>query len=52
MSVLTDAAPASLKVNNIRVEIVDRGPALLFLHPDIGIDRAAPVLDASPNARA
>src|SRR6266850_6665521 len=47
MSVLTDAAPASLKVNNIRVEIVDkgRGRPLLFLHPDIGIDRAAPVLD-------
>src|SRR5258707_270545 len=45
MAVLTDAA--SLKVNNIRLELVDqgRGRPLLFLHPGIGIDRTAPVLD-------
>src|SRR6266478_1367428 len=44
-SVPTDATP--LKVNNIQLEIIDRGEGrpLLFLHPDIGIDPKAPVLD-------
>ena len=36
-----------LKVNNIQIEIIDRGQGqpLLFLHPGIGIDPKAPVLD-------
>jgi pimeloyl-ACP methyl ester carboxylesterase len=43
----TDAMPSSLKVNTIQLEIIDRGQGrpLLFLHPDIGIDPGAPVLD-------
>jgi pimeloyl-ACP methyl ester carboxylesterase len=47
MPVLTDAPLASLKVNGIRIETVDkgRGRPLLFLHPGIGLDPAAPVLD-------
>jgi pimeloyl-ACP methyl ester carboxylesterase len=45
MPVLTDAA--ALRINGIRIETVDkgRGRPLLFLHPGIGIDPAAPVLD-------
>ena len=41
----TDAT--HLKVNNIQLEIIDRGLGrpLLFLHPGIGIDPKAPVLD-------
>ena len=43
----TDAPPGSLQINGIRVETIDkgRGRPLLFLHPGIGIDPAAPVLD-------
>jgi pimeloyl-ACP methyl ester carboxylesterase len=38
---------ASIVVNGIRVETVERGRGrpLLFLHPGIGLDGAAPVLD-------
>ena len=38
---------AAITVNGIRVEVVDkgRGRPLLFLHPGIGIDGDAPVLD-------
>jgi len=41
------AEPAFIEVRGIRLEIVDRGKGrpLLFLHPGIGIDPAAPVLD-------
>jgi pimeloyl-ACP methyl ester carboxylesterase len=47
MSAVTDAPLASLTVNGIRIETVDkgRGRPLLFLHPGIGLDPAAPVLD-------
>jgi len=38
---------SSIKVNGIRVEAIERGSGrpLLFLHPGIGIERTAPVLD-------
>ena len=38
---------SSIKVNGIRIEAVERGTGapLLFLHPGIGLDPAAPVLD-------
>src|SRR5499426_4365752 len=42
------ADPASaIVVNNIHVELIERGHGkpLLFLHPEIGIEPAAPVLD-------
>ena len=45
---MTTSAPLStLTVNSIRVEAVERGSGrpLLFLHPGIGLDPAAPVLD-------
>ncbi|MPZ41241.1 MAG: alpha/beta fold hydrolase [Rhizobiales bacterium] len=37
----------SIKINGIRIDAIERGTGtpLLFLHPGIGIDRAAPVLD-------
>ena len=37
----------ALSVNGIRIELIDRGQGnpLLFLHPGIGIDASAPVLD-------
>src|SRR5215510_16313428 len=41
-------APAQkVTVNGIRLEVVEkgRGRPLLFLHPGIGLDRDAPVLD-------
>jgi pimeloyl-ACP methyl ester carboxylesterase len=42
-----DATASVLKVNNIELEIIDRGQGrpLLFLHPGIGIDPKAPFLD-------
>ncbi len=42
-----DALPASLQINGIRIESIEKGNGrpLLFLHPGIGIDPAAPVLD-------
>ena len=44
---LTDAPLASLKINDIRIETIEkgRGRPLLFLHPGIGLDPEAPVLD-------
>jgi pimeloyl-ACP methyl ester carboxylesterase len=47
MSAVADAPLASLTVNGIRIETVDkgRGRPLLFLHPGIGLDPQAPVLD-------
>src|SRR5438128_12138911 len=42
------ADPAfSIVVNNIRVELIERGRGkpLLFLHPEIGIEPTSPVLD-------
>ena len=47
MAVVTDTALASLTIDGIRIEAVDkgRGKPLLFLHPGIGLDPAAPVLD-------
>jgi pimeloyl-ACP methyl ester carboxylesterase len=46
MAVVAEA-PHSITVNGIRVEAIDRGRGrpLLFLHPEIGIERTAPVLD-------
>jgi pimeloyl-ACP methyl ester carboxylesterase len=49
--VTTDVLPASnlssLKINGIRIDTVERGTGtpLLFLHPGIGLDPAATVLD-------
>ena len=49
--VTTDVLPAttmsSIKINGIRIDVVERGTGapLLFLHPGIGLDPAAPVLD-------
>jgi pimeloyl-ACP methyl ester carboxylesterase len=39
--------PATRDIGGIKIELIDRGagPPLLFLHPGIGIDPAAPVLD-------
>lgn len=41
------AEPASIEVRGIRISMIDRGSGrpLLFLHPSIGIDPGAPVLD-------
>lgn len=41
------AEPTSIEVRGIRVECIERGDGrpLLFLHPSIGIDPSAPVLD-------
>jgi pimeloyl-ACP methyl ester carboxylesterase len=38
---------SSIKINGIRIESIDRGTGapLLFLHPHIGLDPTAPVLD-------
>jgi pimeloyl-ACP methyl ester carboxylesterase len=38
---------SSAKINDIRIEVVERGTGtpLLFLHPHIGLNPAAPVLD-------
>jgi pimeloyl-ACP methyl ester carboxylesterase len=45
--VSADGQANSIVVNGIRVEMIERGRGrpLLFLHPGIGIDPAAPVLD-------
>jgi pimeloyl-ACP methyl ester carboxylesterase len=41
------ASVSSLSVNNLKLEAIDRGQGrpLVFLHPGIGLDPAAPVLD-------
>src|SRR4051794_39765299 len=52
MNVIAD--PSMIVVDGINVEVIERGRGrpLLFLHPEIGIDRNAPVLDAlARNAR-
>jgi pimeloyl-ACP methyl ester carboxylesterase len=45
--VVTTDVLSSLKINGIRVDAVERGTGapLLFLHPGIGLDPAAPVLE-------
>jgi pimeloyl-ACP methyl ester carboxylesterase len=45
MNVVADAS--MITVEGIGVEVIERGsgPPLLFLHPEIGIERTAPVLD-------
>ena len=45
-NVTTDTL-SSIKVNGVRVDLLDRGQGrpLLFLHPGIGFDPAAPVFD-------
>jgi pimeloyl-ACP methyl ester carboxylesterase len=47
MSVVTNNTLSSLVVNGVRVDLIARGSGrpLLFLHPGIGIERTAPVLD-------
>lgn len=47
MSVMAEEAVSSKTINGISVEIVTkgRGRPLLFLHPGIGLDPLAPVLD-------
>ena len=44
---MADDPVSSIVVNNIRVELIERGAGrpLLFLHPGIGIEPTAPVLD-------
>jgi pimeloyl-ACP methyl ester carboxylesterase len=46
MNVVADPAPLVV-VNGVSVEVIERGRGrpLLFLHPGIGIERTAPVLD-------
>ena len=46
MNIVADTAPLVV-VNGVSVEVIERGRGrpLLFLHPGIGIDRTAPVLD-------
>src|SRR3984893_5147324 len=41
------ATPSTISVNGIRIEMIERGSGrpILFLHPGIGIDASAPVLD-------
>src|SRR6195256_5869012 len=41
------ATPSTITVDGIRVDMIERGSGrpLLFLHPGIGIDASAPVLD-------
>src|SRR5882762_2247703 len=41
------ATPSMISVNGIRIEMIERGSGrpILFLHPGIGIDANAPVLD-------
>src|ERR1700704_2105987 len=41
------ATPSMISVDGIRIEMIERGSGrpILFLHPGIGIDASAPVLD-------
>ena len=52
MSGTTDAI-SSIVVNGVTLEAVERGSGrpILFLHPGIGIDPDAPVLDALAQGR-
>src|SRR5436309_1320746 len=47
MSVVMDSPTSSRVISGIRIDMIERGAGrpLLFLHPGIGIDPAAPVLD-------
>jgi pimeloyl-ACP methyl ester carboxylesterase len=47
MNVVPDTSAPMLSVSGITVEVIERGQGrpLLFLHPGIGIERTAPVLD-------
>lgn len=47
MSVAADAPARSIAVNGVRLDVIERGHGrpLLFLHPGIGIEPDAPVLD-------
>jgi len=47
MSASAHDPPSFITVNGIRVEVIERGRGrpLLFLHPGIGLDGAAPALD-------
>ena len=47
MNVVADTSAPMLAVSGIAVEVIERGRGrpLLFLHPGIGIERTAPVLD-------
>ena len=44
---MTADLPSSIAINNVRVELIERGTGrpLLFLHPGIGIEPTTPVLD-------
>jgi pimeloyl-ACP methyl ester carboxylesterase len=44
---MTADPASSIVVNNVRVELIERGSGkpLLFLHPEIGIEPVSPVLD-------
>ncbi len=46
MSAAAEASTSTIIVNGARVELIDRGQGrpILFLHPHIGLDPAAPVL--------
>jgi pimeloyl-ACP methyl ester carboxylesterase len=46
MSAAGEATTSTIIVNGTRIELLDRGRGqpILFLHPHIGLDRAAPVL--------
>jgi pimeloyl-ACP methyl ester carboxylesterase len=49
----TSSTMSSLLVNGTRIELIERGSGapLLFLHPGIGIDPAAPVLEGLARGR-
>jgi pimeloyl-ACP methyl ester carboxylesterase len=54
MNVVADTSAPMLEVSGIAVDVIERGRGrpLLFLHPGIGIERTAPVLDhLARNAR-
>jgi hypothetical protein len=46
MSAAAEATTSAISVNGARIELIDRGHRrpVLFLHPHIGLDAAAPVL--------
>ncbi len=48
MSAVPEEPAAGVAINGVRVEMIERGSGrpLLFLHPAIGLDRDAPVLEA------
>jgi hypothetical protein len=54
MSADGDATTSAISVNGARIELIDRGHGrpILFLHPHIGLDAAAPVLAMLAEAMA